>query len=533
MGNKELVSTSEDGKAKAEAKDGNANKDAEGSFEWLQTGASTVFPIDYSVSDFADKIGADRRYVTTWLFEKPFVKSDLLKSALNDNAIKHEQAIKRPPNEDDITGPKKLPIPLEAFPLLKCYCDLVANYKGKQFGKKDGMDQLSEDDRADFMRKLYGRLHDEIVPDHCDDPLDTNAFCRHVAFGYEPFCESILQDKWTHELNIRIGGIIDAAKTVTYRDQAALLYQCCINLDQIYFQLLSAPQKGGWASASQKGSDEAITISETNINNYGLNVLLENLLSIRETWKTKSTSSAALSAFNIPNISIKTDGESVTHLKYAFSRLSNVTQKNKYKGLMSATRESYLRYLAEQAAKPIVHQRPAKGDQNNAVLGNEVISFEQTYLNLYDYLSISRQILPSNDTQTTRDALKNLVEKILKEQCLSAYYSCFPRDNPNNQQPVTKDPTYLDNFVKQITYNYSGNIFYEFQEFTILLKRYDRIVQYFEFMQEFVDALYDKKDGSSTESSQEDGSLTKLRDKLKGSYYILLLNYIEKNRFLL
>lgn len=346
----------------------------EETFQWDPFANDTpmLFPIDYSVREFAEIFGVN----SSKLHEK-LIENYLIKDVLGQLPILHE--------DGELYQHKagmnpKIPLPLEAGPFL---ASLFRQTKktGYRAGYSSEQDLPKNMDK--FLENMFQNLCEEVLKQHelgDQTEKDENAFCRHILFANEAFNRSVLHGLWKEQLEPRFKQLQALAEHAPVEVQANVLVRCLLSIDQGISDL--AQWKG---TPLQTLPEERATLCE----------LLRNLLVNRNhEHKKESNYNKDLAAYDVPNIRFQYHGKEET-LQNAFEQLKDFRhiQNNAIK---EPARSAYLAYLARKTETP---------------------AFEKGYTDIYDYLTCTT--LPKDIKQ-----LESKIRESMKKQCLNVIKYC-------------------------------------------------------------------------------------------------------------
>ena len=211
-----------------------------------------------------------------------------------------------------------------------------------------------EENRKKFMREFCVKLCTALLPgknqkQSCEgtEPPDEKAFARHVIFGNKAFSREVMDDLWEQEFDYRVKTLRARAKQLPYAQQAEMLKIYLIAMDEWILGLPTFKKRG----KTKKPEAE-------------LQEMFAGLLKHR---KKDCKNKGGLARYRVKNI------------KFKKQKLGEANNMDEAFAVLSRRGDNCNSDMLDEIRKPYLCE-----------LGNmKVPDFEQKYLDLYDYLTMS------------------------------------------------------------------------------------------------------------------------------------------------
>jgi len=206
--------------------DGNKGKEY---FLYSYNNTARVFPIDYTISNLADRADKDPRMIKNKILEPSIFREELQGLMISEEAKEKAKGL---------IDKNKCPIPLEAGLF---FAELV-----KQLEKKDVL-ELDEESIKNFFQELSQKILED------DDTLEKK-FYRHILMEEQYFTEPVMSTLWESELNDRVERLKKCIKGAQADIQAKVMVDCFTALDKGAFELAftAMPEETAGASTLSK-----------------------------------------------------------------------------------------------------------------------------------------------------------------------------------------------------------------------------------------------------------------------------------------
>lgn len=391
-------------------------------FLWdpTQNNTSKLYPIDYSVREFADKFGFDTYKLREHLIESPLLKEILYQLPMaSESDLYKYKAGSRP----------KQPLPLEAGEFLACFYR-QAKKPGNKAAYCHGCEPPKNLDS--FLNDMCQELCEMLLATHSigdQDAKDERSFGRHVLFANETFKKSAMNSLWKKQLEPRYQKMLELAERAPVEVQANILIKYLLAIDQCILDL-----------SQFRNAPEPVLPDAT----AALKQMLTDLLSNR-TDKASSKYANDLAVFHVPNIEVRCPDQTM-NMKTAFSNAADYRHPVK-KAVKGCARNAYLSFLAEKKEMP---------------------AFEVQYLNIYDYLACTT--LPDDSRK-----LEQAIKTSMKRQCVKIINYCNS-SNPDlyNIPPLdfSQELKYIGALINNCIFTLMGKHCQIFQDTIQMIKSF-------------------------------------------------------------
>lgn len=363
-------------------------------FRWSKSEgkSSQLFPIDYTVSEFADFLGEitqDTRKV-----KKIILKNSILGPVLRELLFTDINGV-APPEAKDMLSP----LPLETGPFLKCFYKLATKPQYEKIFS--GPLKVSSNDKIQgFIDDLCKTLFTEIESESSDSPVSIRKFYLHALFQNSKFVTVMLGSLWEDEIGPRFQKLRQLARQVSPEWQIRALVDCLAALDRNILNL------------TLQHTQEEDNRMEGSVKESRRQNDLQGLLRSLTGYRKKEYGTNSYATYKVDNCTLP-NGQTLEQAFY------DLTKPKKDPVLLENAQEAYLIDLE--------HMSNARKSES----AKEAQKIEEKFLKVKEYLNLT--------SRQSEQAVAEIIQERCKMECLRQLESCLydplheQTMNPENQ----------------------------------------------------------------------------------------------------